>query len=386
MVSVRVECCSLALLRGAVATAADTVKPTVAITSPIANARLSGTVTIAATASDAVGVTRMLLAIDGQTKLVQTGAATAPLRWNTVGLTDGVAHDRGHGVRRGLEHVEQTIQVTVDDVLAPTLAITSPGANAQVTGTVTVAATATDAVGVSRMTLSIDGKVVADRTGVTTLSYAWNTAALVERSAHVLAVTAYDAAGNQTTATRQVTIRDVRGPAVSFVAPAAGPLVTQSADVAITASDPSGVNRIILYVDGAPVAQRAAATSLDYLWDASALPLESVHTLQAVAVDLAGNTSDADDLGHDRRRHAAHRVLSRPAQGEVVSGLEMVEVQRERRPRSSPASRCASTARSCATRRQQRLVHLPLRRDAASRRRDRLFLGHGRRRGGESLV
>ncbi len=317
---------ALVVLPVAIATAADTVKPVVSITSPTASAQLSGTVTVAASATDAVGVTRMMLVIDGQTKVNQAGKGPLSFSWNTVGLAAGAHSIAVTAYDAAWNTSSKTIQVTVNDALNPNVVITSPGANALVTGTVTVSAAASDAVGVSRMVLSIDGLVVADKTGVATVSYAWNTAPLVVRSAHALAFTAYDAAGNQTTATRQVTIRDLSGPAVSFGAPAAGPLVTQTVNVAVSATDVSGINRIILYLDTVPVAQTVGVTSLSYFWNASALALDSVHTLQAVAVDLAGNVTNQsisvtiDDITPPTV------VITRPVQGEVVSGLEMVEV------------------------------------------------------------
>jgi hypothetical protein len=307
-------------------TVRDAVAPVVSITSPVANGHVSGTVTIDASATDAVGVTRMVLAVDGQTRVTQTGAAPIRWTWSTVGLAAGAHTIAVSAYDAAWNTSTRTISVTVDDVLAPTLGITSPAANAQVTGTVTVAATAADAVGVSRMTLAIDGTVVADRTGVTTLSHAWNTGALAERSSHALRFTAWDAAGNRTIANRTVTIRDVRGPVVSFTAPAAGPLGTPAADVSVSASDGSGVNRLVLSLDGAPVAQRTGAGTLGWHWDASGLALGSVHTLSAVAADLAGNTTTQTLSVTIADAIAPTVTLLRPAPGEVVSGLEMVEV------------------------------------------------------------
>lgn len=71
--------------------AADTVAPTVAVTSPTSGARLSGTVRMTATASDNVGVTAVTFWV--RTTLVGTGALQPDGSWqatvNTAGFANG---------------------------------------------------------------------------------------------------------------------------------------------------------------------------------------------------------------------------------------------------------------------------------------------------------
>ena len=80
------------------------------------------------------------------------------------------------------------------DTTSPTTAITSPANGATVSGTTTVAANASDNVGVSRVELYVDGSLHSTDTS-SPYSFSWNTAAVANGS-HSLQTRAYDAAGN----------------------------------------------------------------------------------------------------------------------------------------------------------------------------------------------
>src|SRR4051794_6387352 len=80
------------------------------------------------------------------------------------------------------------------DATAPTVSITSPANGSTVSGTVTIAASASDNVGVAKVEFYVDGAI---RTTDTTspYSYSWNTTTFAN-SSHTLVAKAYDAAGN----------------------------------------------------------------------------------------------------------------------------------------------------------------------------------------------
>ena len=80
------------------------------------------------------------------------------------------------------------------DTTPPTTSITSPANGATVSGTVTVSATASDSVGVTRVELFVDGGLAGTDTS-SPYSFAWNTAT-VSNGGHSLQTRAYDAAGN----------------------------------------------------------------------------------------------------------------------------------------------------------------------------------------------
>lgn len=80
------------------------------------------------------------------------------------------------------------------DTTPPTTSISTPANGATVSGTVTVSASATDNVGVTKLELYVDGTLALSATSGP-LSYSWNTT-LVANGSHTLVSKAYDAANN----------------------------------------------------------------------------------------------------------------------------------------------------------------------------------------------
>jgi chitinase len=113
------------------------------------------------------------------------------------------------------------------DTTAPTTAISSPAAGATVSGTITVSATASDNVGVSRVELLVDGTVrVTDTTSP--YSFSWNTTT-VANGTRSLQTRAFDAAGNSgTSAARSVTVSNTGGGTCTTVPPTPGGLTSPS--------------------------------------------------------------------------------------------------------------------------------------------------------------
>jgi hypothetical protein len=81
------------------------------------------------------------------------------------------------------------------DLAAPLIAVTSPGTDAVVSGTVTVSATAYDAVGVAGVQFVLDGEPLGAEDAVAPFTVSWNTAA-GSAGAHLLSALARDEAGN----------------------------------------------------------------------------------------------------------------------------------------------------------------------------------------------
>ena len=111
------------------------------------------------------------------------------------------------------------------DTTAPTASIAAPTATS-VSGTVTVSAAGSDNVGVTGMTLAIDGATVATSTSGS-VSYSWNTTGLVAGSSHTITAAATDACGNASaTASRAVTIAGAATYSISGSAGTSGATVT----------------------------------------------------------------------------------------------------------------------------------------------------------------
>jgi hypothetical protein len=85
------------------------------------------------------------------------------------------------------------------DTTPPTVSLTSPAAGATLSGSVTISASASDNVGVSRVELLVDGVLLSSDT-TSPYSASWDTTTATN-GAHVLAARAFDAANNQATST-----------------------------------------------------------------------------------------------------------------------------------------------------------------------------------------
>lgn len=146
---------------------------------------------------------------------IGTSAGTA---YNDTGLSAGTtynytvaAYDNAGNTSAQTAAAPGTTQSN-PDVTAPTVTITSPTAGASVSGTISVAATASDPIvagqvtsGVSLITVTLDGTVYATSSG-TSLSKSLDTTILTNAS-HTLVATAKDNAGNtSTTATVTFTV------------------------------------------------------------------------------------------------------------------------------------------------------------------------------------
>jgi hypothetical protein len=88
--------------------------------------------------------------------------------------------------------------VVAPDTTAPTVSITAPASGSNVSGNVTVSATASDNVGVSGVQFKLDGANLGAEDTASPFSITWNSSA-ASVGTHTLTATARDAAGNTTT-------------------------------------------------------------------------------------------------------------------------------------------------------------------------------------------
>ena len=275
----------------------DTIAPTVSITAPANSATVSGTVSVAATASDNVGVSKVEFYVNN---VLQKTDTTSPytLSWNTTALANGSytlsakAYDAANNIGQS-----STVTVTVNnpDTIAPTVSITAPANSATVSGTVSVAATASDNVGVSKVEFYVNNVLQkTDTTSPYTLS--WNTTALANGS-YTLSAKAYDAANNigqSSTVTVTVNNPDTIAPTVSITAPANSATVSGTVSVTATASDNVGVSKVEFYVNGTLQATNTG-TPYTYSWNSASLT-NGTYILSAKAYDAAGNVGQSSNV------------------------------------------------------------------------------------------
>jgi len=164
--------------------------PAIAITAPADNASVSGTVSISVTATDNVGVTKVEFYVNGVLKSTDT---TTPYvySWDTSALAAGAytlmvkAYDAAGNVSQS----SRTVSV-VKDLVAPTVALTSPANNATLSGIVIIKANASDNVGVSLVEFYING-TLQYASNLAPYSYNWDTSR-VGNGTYTLIAKAYD--------------------------------------------------------------------------------------------------------------------------------------------------------------------------------------------------
>ncbi len=274
----------------------DLEGPTVSITAPAAGATVSGTATVTATATDAIGVQSVQLRVDGVDVGAPDTASPYSIAWNTASATPGshtltvVARDAAGNATTS---ASRTVTVANGDSQPPTApgSLTATRQSASAVGLSWSAAT--DNVGVTeyRVHRSTTANFtpsaatqIATVTGATTYQ---NTG--LAAGTHYYRVVAADAAGNAGPASNQA-IGDLQGPTTAITAPAAGATVSGTATVTATATDTVGVQSVQLRVDGVDVGAPDTASPYSIAWNTLSTTNGS-HTLTVVARDAAGNTT-----------------------------------------------------------------------------------------------
>mgnify|MGYP000980219906 CR=1 FL=1 len=180
------------------------VDPNVRLSSPVIFSPVRGKVTITGTAN-----------LDTLTSFnVQIGQGINPDSWQQVGETgnksvvedelavwdtnglDGLYAIRLNVVTTDNQIRSSVIQVTVDNQ-APQVQVSYPAANSQVSsinGAVTLSASVSDTVGISRLEWWMDGKLIAEQTSAP-FSVSWSST----KGSHSLEIKALDTAGNEAT-------------------------------------------------------------------------------------------------------------------------------------------------------------------------------------------
>jgi len=277
----------------------DTAIPTVSLTSPANNATVSGTVAITASAADNVGVSKVEY-YKNNVLLAAGNVAPYSSNWNTASESNGThtitakAYDATGNIGQS-SAVTVTVNNPVSDTTAPAASVTSPAANTTVSGTVNIAASASDNVGVSKIEFYVNGTLKATDTA-TPYSYSWNTTSVTNGS-NSLTVKAYDAAGNmKQSAAVAVTVNnsvsDSITPTVSITAPATNATVSGTINISATANDNVGVTKVELYVNGVLNSINTTDNPYYYSWNTTGLANGS-YTLTTKAYDAAGNVGQS---------------------------------------------------------------------------------------------
>jgi predicted phage tail protein len=285
----------------------DTTAPTVNITAPANDASVSGRVAVQIQATDAVGVTRVELFVNGQSRGTDT-AAPWSIEWDTAGLPNGsyrlrvVARDAA-----GNEGVDDDTTVRImggaQDTRAPTVALTAPAANATVRGTVTLSADATDDVGVVRVEFYAGAAKVGEVTAAP-YSASWDASAATPGMV-TLSARAFDAAGNEgrsmdvSVMVERAMAPDTTPPTVRITAPAGGATVSGLVTVTVDATDDVRVGQVLMFAKDASGAETLLGTDFrapyEFLWSTE-VEMDGARTLTARAFDSSGNLANSDPV------------------------------------------------------------------------------------------
>jgi thermitase len=181
------------------------------------------------------------------------------------------------------------------DTQPPTVQIQAPLGSSTVSGLTAVDVAATDNVGVAKVELRVNGRVLATET-VAPFGFSWDSTT-VANGMHTLEARAFDAAGNVgSSGTVAVNVAnavaiDMTPPTVAITNPANNSTVPSGhVDIVVNASDdqgPAGLTQT-LFIDGRQVATGSGAT-LTHRWNTRPIRVGSTITLRAVARDAAGN-------------------------------------------------------------------------------------------------
>jgi hypothetical protein len=262
----------------------DTKAPSVSITSPAANAVVGDSFAVTINAMDSYGVEKVELRVDG----TLAGAATAaPYTVNVTGAASGSRALRATAYdRAGNSGQSSAVNVMVDK--PPSVSITAPASGAAVRGKVTVAATASDDVGVAKVEFFLD---VASLSVVSSAPYtfSWDTHS-TPKGSYILKAVATDTKGQTSSHQVTVTVSDA-APTVSITSPASGVSVSGSVTIIANASDDVGIASVTFEAGGTALGIDTT-TPYEATWNTCPLANGTV-TLEAIATDTRGQTAAA---------------------------------------------------------------------------------------------
>lgn len=181
------------------------------------------------------------------------------------------------------------------DYTPPSVSLTSPLNGATVSEMITISATASDNVGVSRVEFKVDNFLISsDTTAPYSAILDTNT---LSNGVHTISAIAFDSAGNQGTNNLNINVEniivpDTEAPTVTITSPPNNAVLSTRGNTIVSASanDNVGVARIEIYFDNALKATCASAVSCQYSFNAKKVSV-GTHMIRSSVFDAAGNTA-----------------------------------------------------------------------------------------------
>ncbi len=184
----------------------DATSPSVVVYSPAAAATVAGTLDVAASAWDNVAVVGVQFRVDGINFGAEDRSAPYQVSWDSTTVAPG-PHDLTAEARdsAGNRTVSPPVRVIVGndpgpaDTTPPSIALSAPADGSVITGTISIAANASDNVGIASVQFKLDGANLGAQDTMTPYAIAWDTTT-VANGVHTLSAVASDGAGNVSTA------------------------------------------------------------------------------------------------------------------------------------------------------------------------------------------
>jgi hypothetical protein len=225
--------------------------PSVTITSPTAGDEVSGTIAVTADASDDDAVTQVEFFVDSGSIGVDTeGSDGWSVSWDTTTYSDGSHTVSARVTDTASQTANDSISVTVANATEtdnpPTVTIASPSDGAEVSGTITITANASDDKGISQVEFFVDDESIwVDTSSSGGWSASWDTTGYSD-GLHTIIATATDSIGQTADDSIGLTVDNTQDLPVAQVSVSVGSLP-------ITRKLWTGTAEIWVKEDGAPL-------------------------------------------------------------------------------------------------------------------------------------
>jgi len=204
----------------------------------------------------------------------------------------------------------------------PSVTITSPFADAKVSGQVIIQAKASDDKGIAKVEFYDDADKLGEET-TTPFSLNWDTNALANGSSHNLKAKAYDTVGQTAEAQVTVTINKIRDavPTVSITAPQNGTSVSGAVTIKATAYDDRGITKVEFYAKDALL---ETDSSYPYSCEWNTVGITGSATIKAKAYDTAGQNAIAQMTVNITGDQTPPKITMHPKGQTISSGSKAI--------------------------------------------------------------
>jgi subtilisin family serine protease len=269
----------------------DDVLPTVAITNPADNSDVAGVITVSVDASDNVQVDTVELYINGVLSQQDT-SSPYDFTVDSAALNSGANQIEARAVDSSNNESSDQITVNVpveEDTTAPTVTITNPADNSDVSGTISVDIDSSDNIQVAKVELLIDG-VIYQEDSSSPYSFSLDVDSLGPGN-HTIESVSYDSSNNNASdlISVNVLVEDTTAPTVAITNPTDDQTISGKTKIIVLASDDSEISKVEIFIDGT-LKSTLTGNTYEYNWNPKGAS-SGIHTISSIATDNYGNSA-----------------------------------------------------------------------------------------------